>query len=367
VAHKAKTVIILGAGASAAENAPLQNQLFREFFRRDALSGTGAHALKQMNVELKAFFKHFFGVVTDDSRRGKKDFPTFEDALGIIELALQRSESFRSYSMSAANPRLQQIRDHLIFLICIILARRLPSPGKYHPELVRALYQNHDLDTTTFISLNYDILIDNALTEANATFDRDLDYGVHFQNFDLASSGRNEWRKPRPGKSSLLLKLHGSLNWLYCPTCVTLTLTPKEKGVIRLIYEPSLACCGSCGTVATPIVIPPTFFKVMSNLYLQEIWHRAEFVLREAERLVFCGYSLPDADLHFKYLLKRSEVNRGSTPEIFILNNHRGKSMAQKRDEEARYRRLFNQQRRVHYTNLSFQSLCRYGYQRLIA
>jgi len=35
MAHNEKTVIFLGAGASAADNAPLQKDIFREYFRRD--------------------------------------------------------------------------------------------------------------------------------------------------------------------------------------------------------------------------------------------------------------------------------------------------------------------------------------------
>jgi hypothetical protein len=356
-----KTVIVLGAGASGAERAPLQHQLFSQFFRERVRSGPGNAELQRMRAELRAFFEFFFGIDTDLARHSKSDFPTFEEVLGIIELALQRSESFRSYSTSSANPSLQRIRDHLIFLICIILARRLKGPGEHHRRLVHTLHKAGELDAVTFISLNYDILIDNALTEAYDTFDRDLDYGVDFVNFDPASPGADEWRAPRHGCSSLLLKLHGSLNWLYCPTCVALTLTPKEKGVIRLLFNSEAARCRRCKTTATPIVIPPTFFKVTSNFHLQQIWHRAERVLSEANRLVFCGYSFPDADVHLKYLLKRVEVNRGSTPDVFIVNNHKGKRIAQKREEERRYKRFYNQPSKVHYTNLSFESFCRRG------
>ena len=35
-----------------------------------------------------------------------------------------------------------------------------------------------------------------------------------------------------------LFKPHGSLNWLFCPTCNELEITPKEKGVVtRLISD----------------------------------------------------------------------------------------------------------------------------------
>jgi hypothetical protein len=59
-----------------------------------------------------------------------------------------------------------------------------------------------------------------------------------------------------------------------------------------------------------PIIIPPSFFKAMSNYHLLRIWKKAETLLREAKQIIFCGYSFPDADLHIKYLLKRVEVNK---------------------------------------------------------
>ncbi len=79
-----------------------------------------------------------------------------------------------------------------------------------------------------FVSTNYDILIDNALVD-EYKYDIDLDYGVEFRNFERA----DDWTRPRRNKSVLLCKPHGSLNWLFCPTCNELELTPKEKGVVE--------------------------------------------------------------------------------------------------------------------------------------
>ena len=48
-----------------------------------------------------------------------------------------------------------------------------------------------------------------------------------------------------------------------------------------------------------------------------------------------------DADVKIKYLLKRVEVNRGTTPDIFIFNDHTGKSGDIKEQEKERYERIF--------------------------
>jgi hypothetical protein len=109
------------------------------------------------------------------------------------------------------------------------------------------------------------------------------------------------------------------------------------------------------------MIIPPTYFKVMESLQLRQVWLRAEQALMTSDRIVFCGYSLSDADMHVKYLLKRAEVNRPQPPDVYVVNNHDKKKVAEKKDEERRYLRLFNKPSRVHYTNLSYQEFATGG------
>jgi NAD-dependent SIR2 family protein deacetylase len=202
-----------------------------------------------------------------------------------------------------------------------------------------------------FISLNYDLLIDNAIEELSIQTGQHAlpDYGVKF----TPEPHRDNILFPR---TNLLLKLHGSLNWLYCPTCNNLSLFPGHKIAAELPGGPWRFHCQECREIRVPIIIPPTFFKVMSNFYLQQIWKRAEEELKKANRIVFCGYSFPDADMHIKYLLKRAEVNRvGEAPEVFIVNEHKGKKKQGREMEMDRYMRFFRQKDKVHWTKLSFK------------
>jgi NAD-dependent SIR2 family protein deacetylase len=335
-------VVFLGAGASAADGAPTQNRLFREYFEH------GPHT-DDVSTSLSQFFKDFFGIDTRGSLNST-DFPTFEEVLGILELALNRNESFKNYSLMPKEPKVQNIREQIIILIARILKERLLSRRPVHDGLIARLNRESKLRTTSFISLNYDILIDNALTDIHHEID--LDYGIQFTNF--AKSG--DWHEPRPDRSTKLFKLHGSLNWLYCPTCISLTITPKEKSVSTIADTPKP--CDSCQTDMIPIIIPPTFFKVMSNHFLQQIWCETEKVMMTTKRIVFCGYSFPDADIHVKYLLKRAEVNRGTTPDIYVFNNHSGKSNEIKQREKERYERFFSEKSKVRYLDKSFEDFC---------
>jgi hypothetical protein len=334
-------VIFLGAGASKSEKAPLQNELFKKYFFFDKSS---EH--EEINERLSEFFKDFFAININKENLDEINFPTFEEVLGILELSLDRKESFKNYDLTRNRPKIQQIREDLIFLIALVLDKELIHETKFHKKLVNRLIEEDKIQKTSFVSLNYDIILDNALTDIYWSHNLDLDYGIEFTNF----KNNDDWKQPQPSRAVHLYKPHGSLNWLYCPTCISTTLTPKEKGVTKLIFKPKR--CEKCGTEMIPIIIPPTFFKVMSNRYLQEIWYKTENALNQAKKIYFCGYSFPDADIHIKYLLKRAEINSNSTPEIYIINSSESK------DTKLRYERFFKSNK-VNWTGYSFQDFCK--------
>nr|HEX4316494.1 SIR2 family protein [Kofleriaceae bacterium] len=347
------TAIVFGAGASCAEGAPLQGSLFRDYFTLQQAQASNVH--HDWDRELATFFSDFFGINVDHGNLTATRFPTFEEVLGVVEIAESQGESFRDWGTShlvtgAHKPRLQHVRDLLILLIAQVLDKKLgDGPAIHHNKLLAKL--GPAIRHTTFISFNYDLLLDNALVDLHRTWD--LDYAINFSNY----SEDDGWHRPRADRSALLLKLHGSLNWLYCTTCRSVTLTPKEKGVCRLKWEPETCICSACETLAVPIVIPPTYLKALSNLHLRQIWDAAERALLSIDRIIFCGYSFPDADIHVRYLLKRTELNRKrATPlEVFVVNEHAGKTDAARDSERDRYERFFVDKQRVHWTSLSFE------------
>jgi hypothetical protein len=63
-----------------------------------------------------------------------------------------------------------------------------------------------------------------------------------------------------------------------------------------------------------------SYRKVLDSPILARTWFHAEDLLRQAKNWVFVGYSLPDADFEFKYLLKRIEVSRPKPPKLLLLD-----------------------------------------------
>jgi hypothetical protein len=145
--------IFLGAGASKADGAPLQNELFKEYFRMIRKKDK----CNDIENESKLFFKFMFNIDVDIDDLDNIIFPTFEEALGIADLAELREETFKEYN-------LQNARSCLVLLMAKAIKDKLEaSGGKYHKLLVDNLNKHNLLKDIIFISTNYDILIDNAL------------------------------------------------------------------------------------------------------------------------------------------------------------------------------------------------------------
>ncbi len=390
--------IFLGAGASAAENLPIQNELFSNYFKNTL----PLHPESDMNIKLREFFKEFFYIDVLNENIDNINFPTFEEVLGILDMAGQRRESFKNFGTDTYNNQndsINLLKQYLILLTANSINNASKASNKYHELLLSNLLKMNQLLNTTFISVNYDIHIDNTISKLydkdkmpvmldygelllsnllkmnqllNTTFisvnydihidntisklyDKDkmpvmLDYGVDFANFNYKNS---TWLKPT-GQTIKLYKIHGSLNWLYCPVCSSLTLTPYEGGVMRILNNQDEATCLNCNQYTIPIIVPPTYFKNMSNVYLSSVWNKAEASLRKSDVIIFCGYSFPEADMHIKYMLKRVQTSRNNNPlKIIVFNNHENKLTSALKKEEMRYKRFLGED--IIFTNESFQ------------
>jgi NAD-dependent SIR2 family protein deacetylase len=342
------TVIFLGAGASAAEGAPIQSQLFKAYFS----NMRNVRKYPAIYQELSRFFKAIFSIDLGKSVKNI-DFPTFEEALGILDLLEMRRESLRGFDVGDAAQavnRTQLIRLYLTLAMSKAISDGLKKSGKppWHQKLVNSLRSQGLLTRTIFVSTNYDLLVDGALGF-------EIDYGVEFSG--QHQFGSRQTVLPAGSSAVKLLKLHGSLNWLYCPVCNNLN-SWESKAVLSLMSEVKpITRCEFCQSVMSPVIVPPTFYKDMSRVFLSNIWNKTENALRDVENVIFCGYSLPDADMHIKYLLKRVQTNRNPNAKpmrLTLVNHHSGKSVADISNELARYSRYFGK-KSVRDSEKSFQ------------
>ena len=347
ISETVKVVVFTGAGAGKADGAPLQTELFQEFFSRAAIPVSR----RQLADDVAGFFKAVFGI--DPRQQPGVALPTFEEALGVLELAITREEGILGVSAQHSERGLQHLRRQLILALAATIARTTTSPTSHHSRLVASLREGALLDQITFVTTNYDTLLDDAIELEAVRSARGtgslLDYG--FGDLVQRESGRYAERR-----TFRCYKIHGSLNWLYCAACDALHITESD-GVTRLVDEPHAARCPTCETLRTSVIIPPSYYKDMSSMYLAIVWNNAFRALRTADQIVFCGYSFPDADMHIKYLVKRAQLNRDRETQplrVLLVNNHPGKTPGTVDAENRRFSRFLGRAD-VEDTGLSFE------------
>ncbi len=296
------TVVFLGAGATAACGGPLTNQILPYVFDNAAVPV----------FQREEFLRTLTSFLRDAFWRGQQrgPMPSLTVLLSILDMAIDRKHAFGA---KWTHGELAKVREALEYVIFASLEYALSKPHpdeKLQLDLFRSVGDaNRHVNVVT---TNYDIIADNSLIELSNHFP---DYHCGIATADYASA-------PKRGS---LVKLHGSLNWLYCPNCQRMDLGLSRSGTRtikvldqlyreherrKLTLEQRYACsgspCASCKTSVRPVMISPTFQKDFRNPHLTSIWLAAERVLREARRVIFVGYSLPDDDIHVTYLLKRT-------------------------------------------------------------
>lgn len=128
-----------------------------------------------------------------------------------------------------------------------------------------------------------------------------------------------------------LLKLHGSLNWGKCPDCDEIQVGPvfdiMQKALVsrrlndQVTFEPVVEANKLCPTHKRPIdlvLVPPTWSKAEHHRQVERVWRSAAIELRDAEHIAICGYSLPESDHFFRYLLALGTMG-DSRPKSFLV------------------------------------------------
>jgi hypothetical protein len=331
-----RTVYFLGAGATRADfpDMPLMDDLLDEIIRTRSADD---------------LLLQFLDDIFDGDRLGPaaevRARPRIDDIFTLIDASLAgRAPSPAGRSREL----LVETRRHLIASIGRVIAKNIgEGHGRTATKFARALPES----TSTIISTNYDVVMDNALLERRP---KNVNYGVSVRAAVYRQNELREGRfdemhhyRPIPGSRETirrggipLLKLNGSLNWLYCPRCDELDITlPQSKGALAILDEPRLGRCsqGACTSLCESVLVGPSLEQRYEHRVLRDTWARAERALQAAGALVLIGYSLPDADYLIRAMLARAFAHRSRDVTVVTV----ARSAFDQQLVERRYRRLF--------------------------
>jgi hypothetical protein len=338
---KAKVVLFLGSGFSAALDLPTTNQL------SEKLLVTGeSPEINQFEKFISTRIAEFWGNVFG-WKLGMKP-PTLEDHFTQIDMAANAGHHLGPQYSPRRLRAIRRMTIHRIFSL-------LKSRGIQSHRVLELFKRFSETFDTTLVTTNWD-------TEAEGCLQL---LGIR-PNYGLDEITETE-RLP-PGEGIPVLKLHGCINRGYCDCCRSLIrFEGIENAVIslQLLLGPEdfelfdggkeladilrkmqmkrsaysvLRKCGGCGAPVSLRVATFSYRKDLSADAFYTVWDKARTSLQLAEKWLFVGYSLPEADVDIRHLLKAAQLARRHPSNVSV-------DVVLKSDRESgeadRYQRFF--------------------------
>jgi hypothetical protein len=249
-----KRVFILGAGCSYSDLKILTKNLFQNIYDDNT-------AYFSKDKSISKFLKYLYP--NGLSGHFAKNDVNIEDLLSTIDAAINTPTINDGAIFS--KEILQKIKETLSFLI---VKQLWTSPAK-QSDPYSQFVEIYDLDNTdTIITFNYDTLLDRVIMKK---FNVSTLNELYFEQSNLA---------PR------LLKLHGSINWIF-----------KDNKVVPITWQQQPT------TNNRYAIIPPTLYKNPGRF--EELWGTARAALSQASDIWFIGYSMPPLDISARYVFRR--------------------------------------------------------------
>jgi hypothetical protein len=277
--------------------------------------------------------------------REEKSYITLEDIFTILDKAILSNEHIQGYNLS----HIIQLRED--FIMCIMrmfveASNHFTNDNNTYKMFVNKLIDQRiqaglEGDPFSIITLNWDFVIENyfyhEIQRRNDEVKLRIDYCVYDHNFHHYFTDSSEDNTPstvlkRQGVYNIkFLKLHGAMNWLICKNCHRMFYSFSEYIAIREFFEDDPPECPFCKENYHLIgnnnqvklkseLITPTLLKDLSNVTFRNIWKNAFVELSEADKVVFIGYSLPQADFELRYMIKKA-IKPNTQIDVVLYHN----------------------------------------------
>ena len=307
-----KTVFILGAGASYSHSNkefPLINDIFKVAKQSLVTSLITDGKTLNPNYEcVEIYIRENFNKSILDSRQKLN----IEDILTNLEIDIEKIKS----------NDLQIIRDRIIAIILNTFYILTHKSNYYKKNGEYFLLFNQLEENDTIITYNWDLLLDNILDRekiiSNVKNLGQVEDGISKKQYlnmltDLSAYRDLSWdRTSEPYEKyyskGFYLKLHGSLDWLYCPNedCGSYSKVFPIKNIFGKGYLIEKYKCSECRSEMKHLIIPPVLNKNYSSFpFVKKLWNIALEEIQSANELVIWGYRLPPTDFYNRWLFRQ--------------------------------------------------------------
>jgi NAD-dependent SIR2 family protein deacetylase len=376
--NRNKTVYVLGAGVSKANYLPIQSELLYQIFTlRPNDIDLSVKNFMQLSINANEQNVMKFYEVFDKQRRELADFVinnfasrkekyiheklmatqsvlsnddwnriysiagdlnvTMEDIFTLFDKVTLGQEHFRTYTTEMIRQKHEALKKCIIFLLAYKSTKTFGEETTSSHKFAKLIFNDrikssYQEDILSIITMNWDSILEREIYKLCTRYNMsktkvkiypDLcfyDYCFNDSETHIVSTHI----KARKHKNIKIMKLHGSINWLVCTNCKRIYVDYDDDIAIHELSTEHP--CPQCGKEFSDeenipqmhsILITPTFLKDLNNLQLKNIWHNAFMDLSEASKVVFIGYSFPDADFEMRYLLKKA-INPNTMIEVIL-------------------------------------------------
>ncbi len=320
-----QVVFILGAGASVHAGVPVMDSFYGEALR-----------LKRRGDINKADEEHFANIIYayESLRRLYSNFvlepklSNIETIYGIIEMGnlikifpdLKTDEEITKLKTSINKFIVRTLELKTKF--ALTKNKEVISPVAYN-DLVNLIIRLEEINPSvscSILTFNYDIALDFIL------------YREFGDNVNYCLDKHNN------KKGFKLIKLHGSINWGLCQKCKEINPISATRILHERMYQQAKrmyvfpiqissllkkSICLKCSKKEIsdlPLIVPPTWNKTEYHVHLTNVWWHAARELSTAEVIIIIGYSLPESDLFFKYLLSLGGIDFQGLTDFIVID-----------------------------------------------
>jgi len=341
-------VFIVGAGFSHYAGPPLTKDLTERLLAVGDLSrGPSTIAVEFLRRFVEETFEH-------KQTAAAQYWPYLEDVFTSLDLSANSGHHLGS---NWPPGHLRTVRRALIIRIIRMLAQSYYAARQQRGSswlALQSLFSQLDADNSAFLSMNWDVVIEEGLDDKQEIWNFDYQCAAQYARFSGTAIRVIPLRHVR---SYPIVKLHGSTNWLYCDNCrslfwfrpadtykiATQLFGSRDWDVVeshlgyRYNRKTSPRTCPTCDANALGTRFATfSYRKALDFPMFERSWAAAEHLLRNAETWIFIGYSLPNADYEFKYLLKRVQLSRPRRPRLVLITGGEGSG-----DTQRNYQKLF--------------------------
>ena len=307
----AKTVFILGAGASASAGAPLMNQFLDVAV--DLLNsrrfGDATDRIQRL-FEFKASLRAVYANASIDLHNIESLLSAIEMGITIDGVASITPSELQDLLDSSKAMIVRTLENSIRFPVADGTSAPRARPTTDYERFVQRVESTSGRDVC-YITFNYDVALDLAVV---ANFGA-VNYCIDDESCSSAPT---------------LLKLHGSTNWGISPATQRIVAfdlgSYLRKGLITTTQEqyvtlsPSLDLRDTFGVDPRSVIVPPTWSKSSHHRSIAGVWNRASRELSTAQAIFVVGYSLPPSDAFFRQFFALSTLHNDDIRHFVVVD-----------------------------------------------